>query len=327
MKKILCAFLLVILLISSIQATYAGVFVSSGNVVKSGSGTSVYGEVVQFDTVSYSDIFNVTLFAQRLNYTGSSHTYIYFYIDRYTNGSWYRAGSFLLPNQTPSPSVSGTTVTFPPGTTQIRLLCDAIDGFGMPNINYTLTCAVGGYAASSAELTDAVTAANTASLNATNAYNAVYNANGNTVTAVRDSSGTVLAEARQAKTNASQASTNSLNAYNTAQTVSTKIDTLSSAITYIQNNMGVDFVPPSISIRTVSGAMATSGPNIQAVLNIADNISSTFTYSLNNIDYEPVPENKLIALPVLNSGSNVISVWVKDESGNIGTTSITIRKI
>lgn len=180
----------------------------------------------------------------------------------------------------------------------------------------------------------ASTAANTASTRALNAYNSVYNANGNTITAVRDGSGTVLSEARQAKTNASnagtyasQASTNALNAYNTAQTVNTKIDSLSTAVTNIQNNIGLDTSPPVVQIATVSGALATSGNSISAVVNVSDNVSTAFEYSLNGTVYQSLPANGVVSLPISAPGANLITVWVKDGAGNVGRNSITIRKL
>ncbi|MCL5058656.1 MAG: hypothetical protein M1130_11845 [Actinobacteria bacterium] len=176
--------------------------------------------------------------------------------------------------------------------------------------------------------------ADTASTRALNAYNSVYNANGNTITAVRDGSGTVLSEARQAKTNASnagtyasQASTNALNAYNTAQTVNTKIDSLSTAVTNIQNNIGLDTSPPVVQIATVSGALATSGNSISAVVNVSDNVSTAFEYSLNGTVYQSLPANGVVSLPISAPGANLITVWVKDGAGNVGRNSITIRKL
>jgi hypothetical protein len=168
--------------------------------------------------------------------------------------------------------------------------------------------------------TTAATQATAAATNSSNAYNAVNNVNGNTITAVRDAAGTVLSEARQSKTN-------SLNAYNEAFAANNKLNTLQTQITNIENNLGADTSPPTVKIRTVSGAAATSGNSIQAVLDISDNAGSTFTYSLDGISYVSVPADRIISLPVTGPGSNVIIVRVKDEAGNIGTTSITIRKL
>lgn len=188
--------------------------------------------------------------------------------------------------------------------------------------NTTYSGYTAGYLAyyANSNASSANTNAANANTNASNAYNAVNNVNGNTVTAVRDGSGTALAEARLAKTN-------SLNAYNEAHTANTKLDSLQATVTNIQNNLGGDTSPPVPKVRTVSGAVATSGGSIQAVLEVSDNVSSTFTYSLDGTTYNPLPVNRLISLPVSSPGPNVISVWVKDQAGNVGNTSITIRKL
>ena len=162
--------------------------------------------------------------------------------------------------------------------------------------------------------------ADTANTSASNALNAVNNANGNTISAVRDAAGTVLDESRQSKISATSA-------YNESHTANTKLDTLQTTVTNIQNSIGADTTPPVPRLRTVSGAAATSGGSIQAVLDISDNVSVTFTYSLDGVSYGPVPISKIINLSVVSPGSNVIPVWVKDLAGNVGTTSITIRKL
>jgi hypothetical protein len=174
------------------------------------------------------------------------------------------------------------------------------------------------------QLTDKV---NTIISNTSNPY-------GNTIDAVRDSAGTALSEARQAKTSAqnastyaSQANTNAINAYNTAQTVSIKIDTLSSAITNIQNNMGTDTTSPIVNLSTLSGARATSGNSIRAFLNVSDNISTTCLYSINNGDYHVLPDDGIIDLPVTKPGANQIYIKVKDEAGNTNSVLINIRKL
>ena len=166
----------------------------------------------------------------------------------------------------------------------------------------------------------AKSSADNANTSASNALNAVNNANGNTISAVRDAAGTVLDESRQSKISAT-------NAYNESHTANTKLDTLQTTVTNIQNSIGADTTPPVPRLRTVSGAAATSGGSIQAVLDISDNVSVTFTYSLDGVSYGPVPISKIINLSVVSPGSNVIPVWVKDLAGNVGTTSITIRKL
>jgi len=149
----------------------------------------------------------------------------------------------------------------------------------------------------------AKTSADTAAANAQSALNAVSNANGSTVTAVRDASGTVLDASRSAVQ---------------------KIDTLQATV---NNYLAADTSPPIIKLSTVSGALATSGSHIRAVVNASDNVSTAFWYSLDGIVYQPLPADGGISLPVYFSGNNLITVWVKDEAGNVGRDSITIRKL
>ncbi|HBV99341.1 MAG: hypothetical protein JL50_21640 [Peptococcaceae bacterium BICA1-7] len=182
---------------------------------------------------------------------------------------------------------------------------------------------------------NAATVAGTASANALNAYNeavvinnkldglttevsaldtseivtAVKDPNGNTINAVRDTSGTVLDASRTAR--------------DASQEALTKIDTLQ---TMVNNYMSADTSPPVVSLSTVSGARATSGSSILAMVDVSDNLSNTFEYSLNGIDYLSLSVDGIITLPVNSSGTNTITVWVKDEAGNTSRKSITIRK-
>lgn len=160
---------------------------------------------------------------------------------------------------------------------------------------------------------NAVTAASTASTRATNALNAVSDLNGNTITAVRDASGTVLEASRSA--------------YNEANTANTKIDYLQTTVNNIENVLGQDSAAPVVKLRTVSGAMATSGNSIQAVISASDNVSTVFDYSLDGIGYQPLSPDGVVDLPINNSGKNLITVWVRDAADNTGRESITIRKL
>ena len=136
---------------------------------------------------------------------------------------------------------------------------------------------------------------------------------GNTVDAVRDNTGTALSEARSAKLN--------------TQTAVTKLDALQTSVTNIQNNLGGDSSPPTVKIKTVSGAMATSGGTIRAVLDISDNTDTVFTYSYDGGVYVPVSADNIINIPLNSIGPNLIQVWVKDQAGNTGKASITIRRL
>ncbi|KJS64257.1 MAG: hypothetical protein JL50_21645 [Peptococcaceae bacterium BICA1-7] len=269
-----------------------------------------------------------------------------------------------------------------------------------------------GYIADIGDIQPAINAANAAKTSAdisaaqaSASLNAVSNVSGNTVSAVRDASGTVLSEARQAKTNSqiastnsSQASTNAQNAYNTAQTVNTKVDSLTAAVnqintsiigvnddntlvsavrdpggtvlsvskdtqgavedlngntitairdsngtvldasrsanekidtlqTTVNNYMSSDTSPPVIKLNTVSGARATSGSSIKIIVSASDNISSNFSYSLDDTTYQPLPVDRIITVPLIGFGSIPINIWVKDEAGNIGMDCIVIRRI
>ncbi|MFZ5643866.1 MAG: hypothetical protein ACOY46_09780 [Bacillota bacterium] len=116
-------------------------------------------------------------------------------------------------------------------------------------------------------------------------------------------------------------------ANNQLPTIDTKIDNLNTSFTSIQNNISTDTVPPTISVNTVSGARATSGNSIQAVVDVSDSVSKTFTYSTDDITYTPLPGNKIITLPVSKPGANTITVLIKDEAGNTSCKTIIIRKI
>ena len=149
-----------------------------------------------------------------------------------------------------------------------------------------------------------------------------------------DAANSASVAANQARTSANTAATAAAEARDVANSINTKVDNVQSsisnintAVTNISNNLSGDVTPPTVKLRTVSGSNATSGNLIQAVMDVSDNISSVFTYSLDATVYQPIPENKIITLSVNQPGQNVISVWVKDEAGNVGTTSIIIRKI
>lgn len=158
---------------------------------------------------------------------------------------------------------------------------------------------------------NASTAANTAATNASNAYTAASNAANYTWDNLTLKSAATLA--REARDNAANANT--------------KIDNLTTAITNIQMGLNSDVTPPTARIKTVSGAVATSGSSIMAVVDVSDNQSATFTYSLDNVVYTPLPGNGVINLPVNNPGPNLITVWVKDERGNASKCSIVVRKL
>lgn len=85
--------------------------------------------------------------------------------------------------------------------------------------------------------------------------------------------------------------------------------------------------PEIMSFKTVSGAVATSGNSIQAAVEVVDDVSSTFTYSLDGTNYSSLPVDGIISLPVNNAGYNFIVLRIKDEAGNMAIKTITIRKL
>ena len=87
-------------------------------------------------------------------------------------------------------------------------------------------------------------------------------------------------------------------------------------------------MPPIVNLKTVSGARATSGGSIYAIVTVSDNSQGPFTYSINGGDtFSKLPDDGIIRLPVTNRGNNVITVRVKDATGNIGSDTIVIRKL
>ncbi|SFH33798.1 hypothetical protein SAMN05660649_04798 [Desulfotomaculum arcticum] len=173
-------------------------------------------------------------------------------------------------------------------------------------------------------------------------YNAVANENGNTVDAVRDSSGTVLQEARDAKNLADSAKKQSWYSGKyggSSESVAdvagyirnTQLPDISNKIanleTTVNNITTTDNVSPTIGVKTLSGAMATSGSSIKIVITASDNVSSNLQYSINGGTYSTLPASGIVSAPVSNSGPNTITVRVKDEAGNIGSKTIIVRKL
>lgn len=85
--------------------------------------------------------------------------------------------------------------------------------------------------------------------------------------------------------------------------------------------------PVISSLRTVSGAEATTGNTIRAKVDVSDNLSMSFQYSTDGTSYQALPGSGEILLPVLSPGANTITVYIKDEAGNVANKSISIRKL
>ncbi len=124
--------------------------------------------------------------------------------------------------------------------------------------------------------------------------------------AVKDSVSTALEEARYANN---------------------KLEDLQTAILDLHSRSLLDTIPPTIKIKTVSGAVATSGESIGVVLDVSDNRAGLFSYSVDGTNYSLLPEDNIVNLFLDSQGINVKKIWVQDEAGNRGTGIIIIRKI
>lgn len=90
----------------------------------------------------------------------------------------------------------------------------------------------------------------------------------------------------------------------------------------------VDGQAPVISsLKTLSGAYATSGNNINLVVEVVDNFSSNLTYDINGGIKQALPANGVISAPVGAGPIVTITVNVYDEANNTSSKVIRIRKI
>lgn len=307
-KSFFAALIFVCMAIFSTSDAYAANYSNYMGKLYSGYGMIGYS-VANINIVGFNDTQGFAkILPADVTINGPSGNYYQCYLN-YTlpdDGSYWRVQGSLVLQVTGSGGPEG-------GTTFTYYLYKIDTANSTPG-------SFSGYSPKTATVT-----AGTAATIATSAMNAANSAKASADTAVTYTWDSTTS--KSAATLAREARENAGTAYNEAHTANVKLDNIQNSITNIQNNMNSgDITPPTLKIRTVSGAVATSGNYIQAVLDVSDNASTTFTYSLDGITYQAVPANKLINLSVNHSGSNVILVWVKDQAGNVGTTSITIRK-
>ncbi|AEG61955.1 hypothetical protein [Desulforamulus ruminis] len=166
----------------------------------------------------------------------------------------------------------------------------------------------------------AVTAAQGAKASADTAASRAQTAVNQTV----DAGTSAASWAHQSYDKANQASQDATYIRNTQlPSLETKLNNLQVSVTNIQNS---DTMPPTVEIQTVSGARATSGSSIQAIVTVTDNRPGPYTYSINGGSYSTLPDDGRITLPVYSSGNNSITVSVQDAAGNVGSKTIVIRK-
>jgi len=109
--------------------------------------------------------------------------------------------------------------------------------------------------------------------------------------------------------------------------VSSAVNSINNTVTSINNSVSADTTSPVVSVRTLSGALATSGDSMYMIVSASDNRSSSLACSVNGGPYQALPEDGLITVPISTPGANVITVRVKDEAGNTGVATIVIRKL
>lgn len=98
------------------------------------------------------------------------------------------------------------------------------------------------------------------------------------------------------------------------------------AVDRVYEIVSADMLPPVLDLDTVSGARATSASSITLLLNASDNVSTTFTYSINGGEYEALSDDGRVSTELL-TGMNNIVVRVKDQSGNIAQRTIKVWKM
>lgn len=104
----------------------------------------------------------------------------------------------------------------------------------------------------------------------------------------------------------------------------TAVNNMQTIITDIKNTVTTDNVPPSIEVKTLSGATATSGSSIRLVIAASDNKSANLNYNVNGGAYSPLPADGKVDVPLTSPGPNTIVIGVQDEAGNVATKAITI---
>jgi len=109
--------------------------------------------------------------------------------------------------------------------------------------------------------------------------------------------------------------------------IKTDMENLNTTVTNINNAVSADTISPTVNLKTLSGAVATSGGTINIIVAASDNKSVALTYSVNGGAYQALPGDGIISVPVSNPGPNSITIRIKDEAGNAGVATIVIRKL
>jgi hypothetical protein len=167
--------------------------------------------------------------------------------------------------------------------------------------------------------------ASAAATNAVNAYNAANSAktSADSAKASADTAASRVWDPTESKSAAQLAK----EARDKANEALTAVNNMQTIITDIKNTVITDNIPPSVEVKTLSGATATSGSFIRLVIAASDNKSTSLSYNVNGGAYSPLPADGKVSVPLSSPGPNTIVISVKDEAGNVATKAITIWKL
>lgn len=83
---------------------------------------------------------------------------------------------------------------------------------------------------------------------------------------------------------------------------------------------------PSATLTIVAGSSLTKGATVSVEVAIRDNVSSSFEWSLDKVNWQAVVNGDSIAIPLTN-GYNVVNVFFKDQAGNITQAFVKMWKV
>lgn len=181
------------------------------------------------------------------------------------------------------------------------------------------------FASTESQFTTLSNNASAAATNAANAYNAANSAK-TSADAAKTSADTAASRVWDSAEGKS-AATLAKEARDKANEALTAVNNMQTIITNINNTIATDNVSPSVEVKTLSGATATSGSSIRLVIAASDNKSASLNYNVNGGTYSPLPADGKVSVPLTSPGPNTIVIGVKDEAGNVATKAITIWKL
>lgn len=88
----------------------------------------------------------------------------------------------------------------------------------------------------------------------------------------------------------------------------------------------IDYTPPTVEVKTASGATLTSGGSMNLLVKAKDNVSTKLAYRINGSAWAVLPSNGVISSGTLVVGRNQLNVEVIDESGNVAQEVVNVWK-